>query len=290
MRRILLIVPLVAVAFFAAPASAHQPRIAWDVGTVAVSEPELSQAFYAELKGEPAVYVIDSAEPFDLYVGVTAPDIPGAETDYRVTVSYGGENIADLDGMAYGIWEPFHEEFAGDDYLSGPEFRRADAAEGEYTLTVMSGDNMGKYVLAVGEREAFGPTDIYEALTIIPRLKSDYFGKPRAQFALSIFGAAELIATIVIGFLLGLIARGLASLISRSGESGVSGKAGKRGGRNLGMLDRLVRVDGGIILLALGIWLWIPALMVLAGFMFCEAVLGWCAVYAAIGRNTRKTY
>jgi hypothetical protein len=62
---------------------------------------------------------------------------------------------------------------------------------------------------------------------------------------------------------------------------------------NIGARDRMIRLGIGIIFLAAGIYVtyrinvWAGALVVLLGaFSVLEAVYGWCAVYALLGKNT----
>jgi hypothetical protein len=50
---------------------AHQPHLV-HAPTVTINNPEISQAFYAT---EPATYLINSKEPFTLYVQILRPKI-----------------------------------------------------------------------------------------------------------------------------------------------------------------------------------------------------------------------
>jgi hypothetical protein len=58
-----------------------------------------------------------------------------------------------LDGCFYN-WTKFHEEFANDNYLSGPEFSK-DNSTGKYKIKVSNTANLGKYILVVGKKEKF---------------------------------------------------------------------------------------------------------------------------------------
>jgi hypothetical protein len=56
--------------------------------------------------------------------------------------------------------------------------------------------------------------------------------------------------------------------------------------QNIGKTDRIIRLSGGVILLILSIWLK-SGFMALAGlFTIYEGVVGWCAFYQLIGKNT----
>ncbi len=280
MTRLRYILPLLLIGALAFAAAAHQPREVGDPsGPVTIDEPEVSQAFYAELRGEADEYLIMSEEPFQLYVGLSVPDLPDAETDFRFAVTSGGRTVAEYDGIGFD-WERMYEPFAGDDYLGGPEFSSRVPA-GEYVIIVSSPDDYGKYVLAVGEGEVWHFDDIVQALTVVPQLKSDYFGKSRASFALSVFGAVQLAVLLAIGFLAGLVWRKAVRYFGRKAE-GVR----PHGAKNIGRADRLIRLTLALLLLVSGIWFWQPVLLAAAGFVLYEVLSGWCAVYAAIGRNT----
>jgi hypothetical protein len=51
-----------------------------------VQKPEISQAFYGELRGQEDVYEIKSDEAFLLYVNILAPNIEGSRTDFTVEI------------------------------------------------------------------------------------------------------------------------------------------------------------------------------------------------------------
>jgi hypothetical protein len=161
----------------AAVASAHQPYLTTSRVTP-VTNPDVSQAFYAELKGQPDEYRFSLAEPLLLYLNVLVPDIPGAHPDYsaelRLKTTSGDSLVRVLDG-AGSHWTVFHEPFANDNYLQGPELRER-MPPGDYLVRVSSPGNQGKYVLAIGERESFPPAEIARVIGVMPSLKR-YFGK-----------------------------------------------------------------------------------------------------------------
>jgi hypothetical protein len=170
----LLLMTMIAVAV-ASNAYAHQPHMVTDTGVTRVDKPEVSKAFYAELSGEPSVYEIVSPDSFALYVNILVPDEVDIPTDLSVTVTRGSDTIAVLDGPGYN-WIKFYEPFGGDSYLMGPE-QRLRAGPGTYVATVSRPGNEGRYVLAVGEREAFSLGDIVRIIGLMPRLKRDFFHK-----------------------------------------------------------------------------------------------------------------
>jgi len=169
-------------------ANAHQPRIVEQTQTN-IQNPEISQAFYSELTGEPHVYLIEEDQPFKLYVGVLVPDLPDIDTDYQVEIiQLNVEKPFEytLDGTKH-TWTSFYEEFGGDYYLEGPELKDpeyegelpkgVEVNAGKYQITVSSTDNFGKYVLVAGEKEEFPPAEIWNTLIALPKLKKDFFEK-----------------------------------------------------------------------------------------------------------------
>ena len=157
----------------ASPAVAH-PHVVGDAARVAVSDPEISKAYYGRLPGVPARYEIVSRRPFTLYAQITVPDIRGARRDYRLTIlGPGGQLLAQLNTPT-SHWKRFFEPFGGDHYLTGPEYRRHVPA-GHYIVQVSRPGNRGTYVLAIGEAEQWGPIEALSALMALPTIKHDYF-------------------------------------------------------------------------------------------------------------------
>ncbi len=189
-------------------ALAHQPRFP-EPGTTEVRNPEVSQAFYAELKGAPDFYRIDSEDSLLLYVQLVVPDIPGIDTDYVADIfrrlDTTDERIGHLRGDS-ADWTEFFDPFGGDGYFQGPKYE-APAAPGSYHVRVTSPDDLGKYVLVVGREESFPPGEIIRTIGVLPTLKRDYFGKPVTSAywnytGLFLGGTAIVIAGIVVGVVL----------------------------------------------------------------------------------------
>ena len=160
----------------AAISSAHQPRLVYDQERITINKPEISKAFYGELKGGPITYKIDSKVPFKLYVGLLVPDLKGVEKDISAKIYFNNRLLFALNGQPFK-WKPFYEEFGGDNYYSGPE-RTIKAAAGSYLIKVFSPDNKGKYVLAVGDKESFPPGEIFHTLIVLPQLKPFFEKSP----------------------------------------------------------------------------------------------------------------
>lgn len=201
------------------PAAAHNPRIVPSGGgTVAVQNPEISQAFYGRLEGVSQRFEINSAKDFVLYVNILVPKLPDSDTGLIVNIykeENSGQNLlAKLDGENFK-WTEFYEPFGGDYYLKGPEYR-ADAGAGKYLIEVthciedaaaVSSDTADKcaflkYSLAIGEKESFPPGEILNTILILPVLKKDFFGRSPLAAYFNYTGLFLLgIAAIFISFL-----------------------------------------------------------------------------------------
>jgi len=187
----------VIVSFFFLPnVLAHQPRLVGNKTDVMVTRPEISKAYYGNLNGKPVNYSIEATQPFKLYVNILVPDIEGVEKDVSVKIFKQGNLISLLDGQRHE-WEGFYEPFAGDDYFRGPEYVQMQDP-GSYEIQVYSSDNQGKYVLAIGEREAFPFWDLVKTYLVLPRLKSEFFGKSPFSAYSNIMGAFLAIIILVI--------------------------------------------------------------------------------------------
>ncbi|MHC4987462.1 MAG: hypothetical protein ACYTFX_03055 [Planctomycetota bacterium] len=164
------------VVFFSVPAArAHQPRLVGTQTEVEVILPEISKAYYGELAGTPAIYHIETDKSFRLYVNILVPDIEGIDKNVSVKIFKQDTLIAHLDGSATD-WPGFFEPFAGDHYFRGPEYTGTQGP-GSYRLQVYSPDNQGRYALAVGDIESFPFGELVKTYLVLPRLKSEFFGK-----------------------------------------------------------------------------------------------------------------
>jgi hypothetical protein len=180
-------------------AQAHQPRVVEGGSPVQIIDPEISKAYYGELEGAPQIFRLESGDSFELYLNILVPDVPESTTDYSAQVRAldSGRIIGELNGVETE-WSSFFEEFARDNYLMGPELR-SDVSAGVYEIIVSSFDNEGAYVLAVGETESFTLSEIINAYSEIPTIKSRFFDKPSASAYLSPFlGGPLAILTVII--------------------------------------------------------------------------------------------
>lgn len=199
--------------FFIPAVQAHQPRIVKESVITQIRNPEISQAFYGELKGEPAYFQIHSEQWFKLYVGILVPDIADVDKDWSVIISRKLDDIEEemflLNGENYE-WEYFYDEFGGDGYFKGPELRSnsegglprgTPVSGGTYNVKVFSPDNQGKYVLVVGEQENFPLSEIINTAFVLPILKISFFNQsPLAIFngLIGLYGFLPLVFLIFI--------------------------------------------------------------------------------------------
>ncbi len=255
---------------------AHQPRITENRQTL-VPDPEISKAYYAKLTGEPDTYIIESNEPFKLYVNVLVPDISGQRKDVSAIVTNNGKQISFLDGLNFE-WEKFYEPFGADTYWMGPEYE-ADVKAGKYEIKVFSPDNDSKYSLAIGKIEAFDGKEGLNALTIIPELKKDFFEESPISFIKSPFGWGLIVAMYLLAAIVGFIYR---YILRRFSQNSV-----RKLNNNINKKDRIIRLIIGIGLLFWAmLTTWNPIVIFFSGFALFEAIFSWCGFYAAIGKNT----
>jgi hypothetical protein len=258
---------------------AHQPRLTESRQTF-VPEPEISKAYYAKLMGEPDTYIIESSTPFDLYVNVLVPDIAGQKKDVSATVIKDGQAdtpLAVLGGVD-ADWKQFYEPFGVSTYWRGPEYK-VRAEPGQYEVRVWSSNNDSKYSIAIGEGEFFDSAEIWNALRLVPQIKSEFFEESPISFIKSPFGYGLIIMMYILAGISLLFYRAVMTRIAKNTPRGRM--------NNIGMGDRLLRVGIGIALLLWAITTsWNPLLIFLSGFAIFEALFSWCGLYAALGKTT----
>jgi len=188
--------------------SAHQPQLIFlKQGDTEIFNPEISQAFYDELKGQPKNYFINSDKEFELYLNILVPAFSNPKGRYSAKVflvkeSGTEEQITFLDGSTVE-WASFYEEFGRDYYYKGPEITQKVSA-GKYKIEVSSTDNLGKYVLAVGKTESFDIKSLLNVYWQLPLLKVMFFKTSVLQFFLTPFGigAIAFLGALIILFLI----------------------------------------------------------------------------------------
>jgi hypothetical protein len=158
-------------------AFAHQPNYVANRKEIVDTEPTISKAYYGELTGQYAIYEVAADSDFELYLNILSPYNLHASKDFSVAVK-------DSKGTVLGIlndppieWTRWYEEYAGDWYWQGPELRR-HLPSGRYRIIVQNPIRVGKYVLAIGEGEAFPPSEMPRMLKELYLVKTRFFGDP----------------------------------------------------------------------------------------------------------------
>ena len=165
--------------------SAHQPALNEEntnspSKAYLIEKPEVSKAIYGTLEGDAHYYSIKSEIDFNFYVGITTPKIDGCNAFDKfsvdvISVSNGmQETLLELDGENYEWWE-WYEPYGKKFYWIGPEygseFKSTSVYKaGDYLIKVFNNDNQGKYVLATGDIEKFGPLVIAKLPLIMPKV------------------------------------------------------------------------------------------------------------------------
>ncbi len=269
--------------FLAASVSAHQPRMIENQNPIVINNPEVSQAFYEVLSGKSQFYTIDSDAPFTLYVNLLVPKSSNPYERYGAKVYQILEtekkqliNIRPFDKK----WTLFHEEFANDDYYQGSEFEQ-DVPAGQYEIEVYSDINLGRYVLAVGKKEAFGVNSLLMMLTILPNLKINFFEVSPLTLITSRLGillVVELAILILLSFLIWKLIRWILKKIFKKYHFE----------NNMNRLDRLLRLVLGLVFLVLAINYWSYILFAISTLAFYAAASGWCGLYTILKMNKIK--
>ncbi|PIP58396.1 MAG: hypothetical protein COX02_00525 [Candidatus Vogelbacteria bacterium CG22_combo_CG10-13_8_21_14_all_37_9] len=202
---------------------AHQPRLIYNSvapnNIITINQPEISQAFYGELKGQSEVFSFHLDTPLKFYWNLLTPNLLGAREDFIIQLegeSKTGELIADSLNSQGKFWTKYYEPYSGDNYLKGPE-ATTNLPAGNYTIVVTNNGNLGKYVLVVGQIETPSLKNIWQTIKILPSLKRDFFEQSVWRAYNNRVGqylaVAILILIFSLGFLLRLLGRKLWWLI-----------------------------------------------------------------------------
>lgn len=186
-------------------ATAHQPVYVGTQTTIQIPDPVVSRAYYGALSGSPAVYSVTLPTDTEFYVNILSPDIPGAQKNFVVRMAHSTGNEVLVLSAPENEWVVWHEEFAGDSYWKGPEFKDRLPA-GTYTLTVTNDGNVGAYVLAPGEAEVFTFGGTPNTVAQIYLVKTEFFGKSWVSIFEGIIGTALLSVLVVVLVLCGILA------------------------------------------------------------------------------------
>ncbi len=168
-------------------AEAHQPVLNSEKSSseekpYIIEEPEVSKAIFAELKGEPHYYRIDSNTKFKFYAGITTPKIDNCPLTKKFSfdvLDSEFELIKKKDGENFNWW-PWYEKHGEKWYWIGPEIgeefkSNREYNEGTYYIRVYNQTNTGQYVLAVGDIESFPISVIIKMLFTLPSINSAFW-------------------------------------------------------------------------------------------------------------------
>jgi len=181
---------------FALPVGAHLPRLEGASTEIQIERPEISQAFYGWLEGNPAVYSINAREPFLLYVGLLSPRIESMRMDFSAVIRKDGKLFSRVSAED-SFWPIVYEPFANDYYARGPEWEQKVPA-GKYEIEISNSGNNGSYSLAVGKTEDLSLGGFLNTLAQLPRVKEEFFGVPWWQAYNSIIGVTALVFLVIL--------------------------------------------------------------------------------------------
>ena len=168
---------------------AHQPILNSDEEMspdkpYVIENPEISKAIYSTLEGSDHYYLISSEKPFNFYAGLTVPKINDCDDFLRFSFAVLDNDfhiIQEFDGQKYHWWK-WYEPYGKKWYWVGPEYGKNFKSSnifdaGTYYIKVYNKDNIGKYVLAVGDIEKFTPAVIAKTLIILPIINKNFWDK-----------------------------------------------------------------------------------------------------------------
>jgi hypothetical protein len=112
-----------------------------------------------------------------MYLNILSPDIKNTLKDYTIIIRGDKNNIIATLSSSTSEWIKWYEDFGGDWYWKGPEFKQQFSA-GTYTISVQNPTNSGKYVLAIGETESFPANQMLSTLKELYIVKTNFFNEP----------------------------------------------------------------------------------------------------------------
>ena len=250
---------------------AHQPRIV-ETEKINVTKPEISKAYYGELSGKPHIYMIEASSAIDLYVNVLVPFIEGPGKNVIVKIFKGDQSLGSL-SPGEKDWKEFFEPFGQSMYWQGPEFKiRADA--GKYKILVQSREKNIRYVLAIGEIEAFDGIESLKAILLIPELKRNFFEESPIGFIFSPLGWGYILLLQLLALLVGWVI----SRVFKISRIKIQKEYFQNFARNtiilglifwVGLLSWAVRTS------------WHPILILMSGLALFMAIISWCELRAS---------
>lgn len=149
---------------------------------------------------QPEHYSFKLLEDSSVYLGILVPENNNKAEELSAMVISINPPLSSvplrLDGKDF-IWTKYYEEFAGDNYFKGPDIKK-ELGAGEYTIVVTSRNNIGKYVLVIGEKESFSFNESIKTLLRLPALKMVFFETSFFTIFSGIIGKGILILIVLI--------------------------------------------------------------------------------------------
>lgn len=157
---------------------------------ILIPDPDVSRAVYGFLDSESDVdyYYFDIHQPLRLYTSLLVPknDVYAEFRPVYVIIGPGIDGMPEglpfnvPDGMGAmviespdGDREEFYEPFTATTYYRGVPKHTPVSVRGRYYVAVYDRDGkMGDYVLAVGEKEQFGLSDLPGVIAAVMRIRS----------------------------------------------------------------------------------------------------------------------
>ena len=187
-------ITLLLIAAISFPAIAHQPVLDDNenphtrTSPFVIDKPEVSKAIFSELNGQPDYFQIKSDQPFDFYVGITQAKLDNCPRQNWFSIDILDDNfeiINQKNGKDFDWW-PWYEKFGKKWYWVGPEIGEDFASNrvydaGTYYIRVYNQNNQGKYVLATGDDEKFGPFVIARTLVTLPTINNRFWNQPQEE-------------------------------------------------------------------------------------------------------------
>lgn len=145
--------------FFTGTAHAYVPQIVVQESLhdiTLIDDPELSQAFFGELKNFPHTYEIHADKSFTLYTQIRVPELESSKNNVSGIIIK-EQKKGRVEEVARFLaqdapWTVHRDSLIGETYREGAQFEK-ELGPGVYRLEVHTPDNLEKYVLRVGKNE-----------------------------------------------------------------------------------------------------------------------------------------
>ncbi len=173
--------------------------------SVSITSLEQSQYFFDTLAGSPRPYLFELSQPAELKAFLMVPAASNQNGRYSFRLFLVGateeRQILAADAAA-AEWQETYDALMREYFLKGPEVNQ-QLEPGKYRLEVYSAENVGKYVLALGDKDAYTLNSLLPFYWQIPQLKMRFFETSILEFFLTPFSLA---IAVLVGVLLILIA------------------------------------------------------------------------------------